>query len=157
MSGSVYFNECALDTSFTTWLIVIGSVQVLLTPCRCMGYSYSREGRVAKKFNLIILKAVNGFLHFGGIAVSIYAIINATILWSDDGEPICSGSDTYPTDPTDPIFPTDPTDPTDSTVSTTDCCDPAVMYSMLSLFIISGILGCLSCCFSGIVSSMTSK
>ena len=149
VSGSVYFNECALDTSFTTWLIVIGSVQVLLSPCRCKGYSNSRHGQDARKFNSTTLKVVNVLLHVGGIVVPGCIIIYA--IWRDDGDPTCTGSDTYPTDP---IFPTNSTDPT---FSTTDCCNPTVMHSMLSLVIISGILGCLSCCYSRIVSLISSK
>ena len=130
VSGSVYFNECALDTSFTTWLVVIGSVHVLLTPYRCIGYLNSSDGRDARKFNSIIFKCVNTFLHVGGIYVSCCIIINATSVWNDDGNPICLGSDTTdPTNPTDPTFPTDPTNPTDLTFPTdrtffTDTTDP---------------------------------
>ena len=138
MSGSLYFDICALDTSFTTWLIVIGSVHVVLTPCRWIGYS--PDGQVARKFYSIFVKCVNALLHIFGIAVSGYAVINATVLWSHDGDQICSGSDT-----------------TDTTDNTADCCESTVMYVMLSLFILSGILGCLSCCYPGIVSLMTFK
>ena len=150
MSGSIYFNECALDTSFTTWLIVIGSVQVLLTPCRCIGYSC--DGQDARNFKSIVFKCVIIFLHVGGIAVSCYKVVHARNSWNDHGHPVCTGSDPT-TDPTNPIFPTDPTiDPTDSTIY---CCHPAVMHLMLSLVIINCILGCLSCCCSGIVSLLS--
>ena len=114
-----------------------------------MGYSNSRHGQDARKFNSTFLKVVYVLLHVGGLFVPGCAIIYYAI-WSHDGDLICTGRDTYPTNP---IFPTNSTDPT---FSATDCCNPTVLHSMLSLVIISGILECLSCCYSGIVSLISS-